>query len=253
MTTESVVIVGAGQSGGRAAALLRQEGFEGAITLIGAETHAPYERPPLSKAVLKGEKEPESCFLYDSAFYQENRIDLKLGASVGAIDATTKTVTLADGETLSFGALIIATGGIVKTLTLPGSDLPGVHVVRTIDDSLALQKDLSPSARVAVIGGGFIGLETAASARQMGCDVTVLEGAPRMLGRSVPEEVAAAAEGQGAGGGGHDHLGRKRRARLTGTGVRDARDGLPPTARSHAKRPPHRYPTERAAADNKSG
>lgn len=192
MTTESVVIVGAGQSGGRAAALLRQEGFEGAITLIGAETHAPYERPPLSKAVLKGEKEPESCFLYDGAFYRENRIDLKLGASVGAIDATTKTVTLADGETLSFGALIIATGGIVKTLPLPGSDLPGIHVVRTIDDSLALQKDLSPSARVAVIGGGFIGLETAASARQMGCDVTVLEGAPRILGRSVPEDVAAA-------------------------------------------------------------
>ncbi|MDW3204111.1 MAG: FAD-dependent oxidoreductase [Alphaproteobacteria bacterium] len=190
MTVESVVIVGAGQSGGRTAALLRQEGFEGDICLIGAEPHAPYERPPLSKAVLKGEKDASHCFLYDAAFYDDNRITLKTGTRVEAIDTTAGTVSLSDGSVLPYGALVLATGGVVKRLPLPGADLKGIHVVRTLEDSAELGADLTPGARVAVIGGGFIGLETAASARQMGCDVTVLEGAPRILGRSVPQEVA---------------------------------------------------------------
>lgn len=192
MTVESVVIVGAGQSGGRTAALLRQEGFEGDICLIGAEPHAPYERPPLSKAVLKGEKDASHCFLYDAAFYDDNRITLKTGTRVEAIDTTAGTVNLSDGSVLPYGALVLATGGVVKRLSLPGADLKGIHVVRTLEDSAELGADLTPGARVAVIGGGFIGLETAASARQMGCDVTVLEGAPRILGRSVPQEVADA-------------------------------------------------------------
>jgi 3-phenylpropionate/trans-cinnamate dioxygenase ferredoxin reductase subunit len=192
MTVERVVIIGAGQSGGRAAALLRQEGFGGEIALLGAEAHAPYERPPLSKAVLKGEKPAADCFLYDEPFYAENRIDLRTGARAAAIDTGARTVTLEDGQTLSYGALILATGGVVKTLPLPGAALAGIHVVRTLEDSAALGALLKPGAKVAVIGGGFIGLETAASARQMGCAVTVLEGAPRILGRSAPEAVAAA-------------------------------------------------------------
>ena len=192
MTVDSVVIVGAGQSGGRTAALLRQEGYEGAIVLIGAEPHAPYERPPLSKAVLKGEKEASHCFLYDDGFYAESRIDLMTGRRAVAIDPAAKSVRLDDGSALPYGALVLATGGVVKRLPLPGADLKGIHVVRTLEDSAELGADLKPGAKVAVIGGGFIGLETAASARQMGCDVTVLEGAPRILGRSVPQEVADA-------------------------------------------------------------
>ncbi len=192
MTVQSVVIVGAGQSGGRTAALLRQEGFEGTITLIGSENHPPYERPPLSKAVLKGEKTPDHCFLYSPDFYAENRIDLLTGRTVTALDPMAKSVTLDDGSERSFDALVLATGGVVKRLPLPGADLSGIHVVRTLEDSAELGADLKPGAKVVVIGGGFIGLETAASAHQMGCDVTVLEGAPRILGRSIPEVVAAA-------------------------------------------------------------
>ena len=192
MSVQSVVIVGAGQSGGRAAALLRQEGFQGDITLIGAEAHPPYERPPLSKAVLKGDKTADHCFLYEADFYQQQNITLITGKTVEAIDADAHTVTLDDGTSHSFDALIFATGGVVKRLPLPGADLAGIHVVRTLDDSAELGKALTPGARIVVIGGGFIGLETAATARQKECDVTVLEGAPRILGRSIPEVVAAA-------------------------------------------------------------
>lgn len=192
MVAQSVLIVGAGQSGGRTAALLRQEGFEGAITLVGAETHPPYERPPLSKAVLKGEKPAADCFLYDDAFYRDNHIDLITDRSVASLDTGAKSATLDDGHVLVWDALVLATGGVVKRLPLPGGDLEGVHVVRSIEDSETLGKALTPEARIVVIGGGFIGLETAASARQKGCAVTVLEGAPRILGRSIPEDVAAA-------------------------------------------------------------
>ena len=190
MSIEKVVIVGAGQSGGRAAALLRQEGFEGAITLIGAEPHAPYERPPLSKAVLKGEKTGAQCALFDETFFNEHRIETRFGTSVEAIDTGAKTATLADGESLAYDALVLATGGVVRYLPLPGAEARGIHVVRTVEDSDALRAELTEGAKIVVIGGGFIGLETAASARQLGCDVTVLEGAPRILGRSVPEVVA---------------------------------------------------------------
>lgn len=192
MSIERVVIVGAGQSGGRTAALLRQEGFGGTIVLIGAETHPPYERPPLSKAVLKGEKAAEDCALFDTGFFDEHRIETRFGETVEAIDPAGKRITLADGEALDFDALVLATGGVVKRLALPGGDAAGIHVVRTVEDSNQLRAELKEDARIVVIGGGFIGLETAASARQLGCHVTVLEGAPRILGRSVPEVVADA-------------------------------------------------------------
>lgn len=194
MSVQSVLVVGAGQSGGRVAALLRQEGFEGDIRIVGAEAHPPYERPPLSKAVLKGEKDADHCFLFEEGFYAENRIDLTMGVSVTDIDPDGKTVALSSGDSVGFDALVLATGGVVKRLPLPGGDLPGVHVVRTLEDSAELGAELGPGKRVAVIGGGFIGLETAASARQLGCDVTVLEGASRILGRSVPQEVADAVQ-----------------------------------------------------------
>lgn len=192
MVAQSVLIVGAGQSGGRAAALLRQEGFEGTITLVGAEPHPPYERPPLSKAVLKGEKPAAECFLYKREFYGENAIDLVTDHAVASIDIDARTATLDDGRALTWDALVLATGGVVKRLPLPGGELAGIHVVRSIEDSETLGAALTPDARIVVIGGGFIGLETAASARQKGCAVTVLEGASRILGRSVPEDVAAA-------------------------------------------------------------
>jgi 3-phenylpropionate/trans-cinnamate dioxygenase ferredoxin reductase subunit len=193
--TRAMVIVGAGHVGGRAALALRAGGWAGPIVLIGQEPHAPCERPPLSKAVLTGAQSPESCLLATPAQYAEQGITLKLGQSVTAIQPRQRSVILQGGEHIAYEALLLATGGQPRTLSLPGADLPGVHTLRTLSDALALQPRLQPGQRLVVVGGGFIGLEVAASARERGCDVTLLEGAPRLLGRAVPaalgERVAA--------------------------------------------------------------
>jgi 3-phenylpropionate/trans-cinnamate dioxygenase ferredoxin reductase subunit len=187
--TRAMVIVGAGHVGGRAALALRSGGWSGPIVLIGQEPDAPCERPPLSKGVLTGEQTPASCLLATPDQYAEQGITLKLGQSVAAIQPAQRCVTLQGGEIVPYEALLLATGGQVRTLSLPGSDLPGIHTLRTLADARALQPRLKPGQRVAVVGGGFIGLEVAASARQLGCEVTLLEGAQRLLGRAVPAAI----------------------------------------------------------------
>jgi 3-phenylpropionate/trans-cinnamate dioxygenase ferredoxin reductase subunit len=187
--TRAMVIVGAGHVGGRAALALRSGGWSGPIVLIGQEPDAPCERPPLSKGVLTGEHTPASCLLATPDQYAEQGITLKLGQSVAAIQPAQRCVTLQGGEIVPYEALLLATGGQVRTLSLPGSDLPGIHTLRTLADARALQPRLKPGQRVAVVGGGFIGLEVAASARQLGCEVTLLEGAQRLLGRAVPAAI----------------------------------------------------------------
>lgn len=193
--TRAMVIVGAGHVGGRAALALRAGGWAGPIVLIGQEPDAPCERPPLSKAVLTGAQTPEACLLATAAQYAEQGITLKLGQSVTAIQPRQRSVILQGGEHIAYESLLLATGGHARTLTLPGADLPGVHTLRTLADARTLQPRLQPGQRLVVVGGGFIGLEVAASARERGCDVTLLEGAPRLLGRAVPaalgERVAA--------------------------------------------------------------
>lgn len=193
--TRAMVIVGAGHVGGRAALALRAGGWAGPIVLIGQEPDAPCERPPLSKGVLTGAQTPASCLLATPEQYAAQGITLKLGQTVSAIQPRQRSVILQGGELISYEALLLATGGQTRVLALPGADLPGIHTLRTLADARRLAPRLQPGQHLVVVGGGFIGLEVAASARQLGCEVTLLEGAPRLLGRAVPaaigERVAA--------------------------------------------------------------
>lgn len=184
-----MVIVGAGEAGARAAAALRDEGWDGTVTLVGGETHPPYERPPLSKTALLTEAEPVATTVLDRDRAAALGIDLILGTEVTAIDRTDRAVVLADGRALPYSRLLLATGARPRRLTLPGHQQ--VLYLRRFDDALALRPLLRPGARLAVIGGGFIGLELAAAATARGCAVTLVEAQPRILMRGVPAEIAA--------------------------------------------------------------
>jgi 3-phenylpropionate/trans-cinnamate dioxygenase ferredoxin reductase subunit len=178
-----VVIAGGGHAGGSAAALLRQMGWAGQIVVIGQEPLPPYERPPLSKAWLKGEADAESLALRPASFYASANIQLRLGCTVDAIDRDAMTVTLSDGESLRYQHLILALGARPRRIPLPGLDLPGVLELRTAADADLLKQALGPGRRLAVVGGGYIGLEAAASARALGAEVIVLEREARLLAR----------------------------------------------------------------------
>ncbi len=189
--SEFYVVVGAGHAGGRAVEAMRGAGFAGRIILIGDEPHLPYERPPLSKELLQGRPEAHTP-VRDDAFYAENDIDCRLGQRATTLDLDGKIVMLDDGSSVSYDKLLLATGGAVRRLALPGADLANIHYLRTLDDSRAIQGGLGDGKRVVVVGGGFIGLEVAASVRQQGCAVTVLEMADRLMGRAVLPEISAA-------------------------------------------------------------
>ncbi len=185
-----MVIVGAGETGARAAAALRENGWDGAITLVGDEEHPPYERPPLSKAVMHAEAPPAVPRIGHTLRFDELEIAHDIGARAIAIDRVRHLLYLADGRTLPYGKLLIATGAKPRRLNVPGGD--ALLYLRTFADALALRAHLEPGRRLAVIGGGFIGMEIAASAAQRGCTVTVIEAAPRVLVRGVPAEIAEA-------------------------------------------------------------
>ena len=185
----AMVIVGAGHVGGRAALALREFGWQGRIVMIGAEAHLPYERPPLSKQLLTGEREATHCHLRTRDAWQTDRIEHVI-AHVAAIAPDTREVHLKDGRHIAYEALLLATGGHVRRLSIAGADLDGVCTLRTLDDAARIASKLVPGARVLIVGGGFIGLEAAASARKRGCDVCVIEGASRLLGRAVPADIA---------------------------------------------------------------
>lgn len=185
-----IIVIGAGQAGASCVAKLRAEGFEGQITLIGDEPVPPYQRPPLSKAYLLGEMALDRLFLRPEAWYGDHGIDLRLGAPVDAIDADAKTVTLGD-DTLPYDALVLATGSTPRRLPANiGGDLGGVHVVRTLADVDAMEPEVTEGRRVLIVGGGYIGLEAAAVARKRGMEVTLIEAAPRILGRVAAPETA---------------------------------------------------------------
>jgi NADPH-dependent 2,4-dienoyl-CoA reductase/sulfur reductase-like enzyme len=198
---QHVVVVGASLAGLRACEALRTDGFTGRVTLIGAEPHLPYDRPPLSKKVLAGDWEPDRIALRPSGDLDALGLDVRLGVPAAALDLDGRAVTLADGTVVPFDGLIIATGS--ATRRLPGqADVPIVHELRTLDDSLALRARIADgTARVVVIGAGFIGLEVAATARARGCTVTVLEGLPAPLIRGLGAEMGAAATAAHADGG----------------------------------------------------
>ncbi len=184
----AVVIVGASLGGFRTAHALRRLRFEGRITLVGDESHLPYDRPPLSKEVLTGEKVPEDAYFRTREFFGEQGIEFKPGSAAVGLDGDDRTVTLATGEQLGYDAAVIATGA--RPRRLPGTEgLPGVHVMRTLDDSAAIRSALDGADRVVVVGAGFIGSEVAASARDRGVAVTVLEAADQPLVAAVGAEV----------------------------------------------------------------
>jgi 3-phenylpropionate/trans-cinnamate dioxygenase ferredoxin reductase subunit len=186
-----VVIVGAGHAGGSVAALLRQYGWRGPITLIGAEPVPPYQRPPLSKAWLKRETDAASLALRAATFYPANAITLRLAMHATAIDRENRSVTLGSGEQLRYDHLILATGARPRMLPIPGHDLAGVLALRSVADADALQAALMPDSRLVVIGGGYIGLEVAASARALGVAVTVVEREARVLARVASQPLSA--------------------------------------------------------------
>ncbi len=178
-----IVIVGAGHAGGSAAAFLRQFGHEGAIVLIGDEAAIPYQRPPLSKAWLKGEADIEAVELRPASWYAENNVELRTETRAAAIDRVARTVTLNDGSAVPYDVLILATGSRARRLDIPGADLPNVLALRTFADAEALKAVLKPGARLAVVGGGYVGLEAAASARALGAEAVIIERESRCLAR----------------------------------------------------------------------
>ncbi|HEX7237194.1 MAG TPA: FAD-dependent oxidoreductase [Gammaproteobacteria bacterium] len=189
--SDHLVIVGGGQAAAQAVQSLRQQSFAGAITLLCDEPYPPYQRPPLSKKYFAGELARERLLLRPPAFYAEKGVTLELGARAEQIDPTARRVTLRDGRSLAYDRLLLATGSRARALPVPGVDLPGVHYLRTITDVDAILASLAPGARVLLIGAGYIGLEVAASARQRGFEVTVLEAADRVMSRAVSTEVSA--------------------------------------------------------------
>ena len=185
----AVTIVGASLAGLNAAEALRREGFDGPVTLIGAESHPPYDRPPLSKQVLAGDWEPERAALTDSEELESDSIEARLGVRATALDLAARELTLDTGETVAFDGLVISTGARCRTMA--GTEgLDGVHVLRSLDDCLALRADFEAMPqRVVVVGAGFIGAEVAATARGRGLDVTLVEALPTPLSRVLGDEM----------------------------------------------------------------
>ncbi|NMN99055.1 NAD(P)/FAD-dependent oxidoreductase [Antrihabitans stalactiti] len=169
------VIVGASLAGAKAAETLRAEGFDGRIVLIGAENELPYERPPLSKGFLIGRDDKSKIFVHADAWYQDNSVELMLGRQVTRLDRGTHTVELDGGERIRYSKVLLATGASPRRLEIPGGGLDGIHYLRRVTDAERLRSALSSAPRVVVVGAGWIGLETAAAARELGCHVTVVE------------------------------------------------------------------------------
>jgi 3-phenylpropionate/trans-cinnamate dioxygenase ferredoxin reductase component len=197
-----VVIIGAGHAGGSVAALLRQYGWQGPITLIGAEPTVPYQRPPLSKTWLKGEQQLADLLLRPAAFYASNGIELRLGCEVATIDRAAGCVRLSDVERVEYDHLIIATGCHARPLPVPEHRLQGVAALRTLADADRLRPLLHPGgARIVIIGAGYIGLEVAASARMVGAEVVVIEREARVLPRVASAPLSAFFQQRHAGAG----------------------------------------------------
>jgi len=183
------VIIGASLAGAKAAETLRAEGFSGTVTLIGAENERPYERPPLSKGYLLGRDAKDSMFVHEESWYREHEVDLRLGTTVTSIDRAARQVGLAGGESVPYERLLITMGASPRRLNIPGVDLDGLFYLRTASDSERLRDALRGGGSVVIAGAGWIGLETAAAAREYGCDVTVIEPANSVLLRSIGPEM----------------------------------------------------------------
>jgi 3-phenylpropionate/trans-cinnamate dioxygenase ferredoxin reductase subunit len=190
-SSQTFVIVGASLAGAKAAETLRREGFDGRVLLIGDEAHRPYERPPLSKEYLRGEKDFGAAAVHPADFYDSHDIELRTSAMVSAIDLAAASVTLSSGDEIAYDRLLLATGAAPRRLPVRGADLDGVCYLRSVDDADTLRQVLAPSAQVVVIGAGWIGTEVAASARQLGADVAMVDLVTVPLERVLGAEVGA--------------------------------------------------------------
>ncbi|MFN8891631.1 MAG: NAD(P)/FAD-dependent oxidoreductase [Alphaproteobacteria bacterium] len=186
-----IIIIGAGQAGRRCAETLRELDSASEIMIFGAEAHMPYDRPPLSKAVLLGKEPGTALFVRPAEFYADRRIALFLDEAVTRVAPVEKSIETAKGRSLNYDALVFATGAKARRLVMPGADDPRVMLLRNLDDALALRARLVEKPRLAVIGGGLIGLEVAAAARQLGCAVNVLEAGERLMARGLPASISA--------------------------------------------------------------
>jgi 3-phenylpropionate/trans-cinnamate dioxygenase ferredoxin reductase component len=191
---ETFVIVGASLAGGGAAATLRQEGFDGRVVLVGAEPQPPYERPPLSKEYLRGESSFDKALVQPPGFYDENGIETRFVVRATRVDAAEKVVELDGGERVAYDRLLVATGGRNRRFSIPGLDLEGVHSLRTVADSDGIRAEIAPGRKAVVVGMGFIGSEVAASLRQSGVDVVVVDRNEVPLRRVLGEEVGRVIE-----------------------------------------------------------
>ena len=249
-SNQTHVIVGASLAGAKAAETLRQEGFDGRVVLVGTEDERPYERPPLSKGYLRGEVGREKVYVHDEAFYAEYEIELMLGRTAKSLDTSTTEVVMEDGERLRYDRLLLATGAEPRRLSIPGAELDGVLYLRSVQDSDALRERLDRGGAVVVIGAGWIGAEVAASARQRGLEVTVLDPVAvpleRVLGdrgrRHLPRHSQRPrhrdADGDGGRGLRGPQGGRARpHRRWARTGVRLRRGGRRCAAAHRARRP----------------
>jgi 3-phenylpropionate/trans-cinnamate dioxygenase ferredoxin reductase subunit len=187
----TVVVVGAGLAGAKAAEAARSAGYDGRLVLVGEESSPPYERPPLSKNVLRGEKPPESARVHDEGFYEEHKVELRTGERVTELDVAARTVHVGD-EVIAFDKAVLAMGARPRKLDIPGADLPNAYYLRTVEDSLRLGEAIRGAQRVAVIGGGWIGSEVAASARQLGAEVVMCDPLKTPLFGVLGEEIGSA-------------------------------------------------------------
>lgn len=190
MKSTKYLLIGSGLASGQAARQIRERDPDGSITLVGEEPYVPYDRPPLSKEFLRGEKPREELFFDPEQYFHDHGVDLVLGVAVQQLDLATKTAILANAEAIAFDKALIATGGRPVRLKLPGGDLPGVHYLRTLDDSSAIRAEASPGARAIIIGAGFIGMEVAASLTLQGVQVTVIEALPHIWARFADPTLA---------------------------------------------------------------
>ncbi|HMM97274.1 FAD-dependent oxidoreductase [Phycicoccus sp.] len=187
---DRVVVVGGGLAGAKTVEALREQGFEGAVTLLAAEAHLPYERPPLSKAYLAGRASLDDTVVHEAGWYLDHDVDLRTGVRVTSVDALAHRVRLADGAELGYDRLVLATGSAPRHLSLPGATEGAVHYLRTREDAQALRELFGPGRRLIVVGGGWVGLEVAAAATEAGTHVTVLEAADLPLLRVLGPRVA---------------------------------------------------------------
>jgi NADPH-dependent 2,4-dienoyl-CoA reductase/sulfur reductase-like enzyme len=198
---ERVVVVGGGLAGGKTTEALRHLGLGGEITLVGAESHLPYERPPLSKDYLAGKSTFDEALVNTEDWYSDNEVELELGSRIDLIDPAAHDARLSDGTRTHYDKLVLATGSLVRHLPIPGADAAGVHYLRTVEDSDAIHAEFGPDKKLAIIGAGWIGLEVAAAARAVGTAVTVIEAAAlpllAVLGPDLAEVFAALHRGHG--------------------------------------------------------